>query len=121
MYDEYLNPQEIKSETRVALGIYAFDFFFLLFYAIFTYMLRNMVHNAIRIPYYIFSVCMAIFLTMPSTFNRKRRNYQSLIIMLKRDFAVYRPVKNIGQQREKVEEKNNKNKLNEQRMMKING
>ena len=98
MYEEYINPQEIKSETKVGFGLYAFDFFFLIFYAMFTYILGNIVHDAIRIPYYIFSCIMGLTLTIPSPLNKKRRNYQSIIIMLRKDINVYRPVKNISQQ-----------------------
>ena len=35
---------------------------------------------------------MAIFLTLPSPFNKKRRNYQSIFILLKRDNIVYKPI-----------------------------
>lgn len=96
MEEEYTITQEIKSETRVGAGLYAFDFFFLLVYGIVTYILANIVHDALVIPFYIFSLLMAIFLTMPSIFNRKRRNYQTIIIYLRKDNDVFRPVKNVS-------------------------
>ena len=111
MEQEYTITQEIKSETKIQWGIYAFDFFFLIIYAIVTYMLSKVVHEALVVPFFLFSAAMGIFLTMPSMFNKKRRNYQSIIIYLKKDVAVYRPVKNVSkllhynEKREEVEEK----------------
>ena len=39
----------------------------------------------------IFSVLMAIFLTAKSTFNKNRRNYESLYFLLTKDDSTYRP------------------------------
>lgn len=95
-YEEYTITREIRSETKVGLGIYAFDFFFLIIYAMVTFILRYMVHEALYVPFLIFSLLMAIFLTLPSAYNRKRRHYQSIIILLKKDYCVFRPVKNVS-------------------------
>ena len=84
--------EEIKSQTKVFMGLYIFNFFFLIVYIGLTYLLRNFVHQDLRIAYYIFSAIMAIFLTLPSPFNKKRRNYQSIFILLKRDNIVYKPI-----------------------------
>ena len=84
--------EEIKSQTKVFMGLYIFDFFFLIVYRGLTYLLRNFVHQDLRIAYYIFSTIMAICLTLPSPFNKKRRNYQSIFILLKRDNIVYKPI-----------------------------
>ena len=65
--------EEIKSQTKVFMGLYIFDFFFLIVYIGLTYLLRNFVHQDLRIAYYIFSTIMAIFLTLPSPFNKKKK------------------------------------------------
>lgn len=46
--------EEIKSQTKVFMGLYIFDFFFLIVYIGLTYLLRNLVHQDLRIAYYIF-------------------------------------------------------------------
>ena len=89
---KYIVPQEIKSETKVTKGIYVFDFFFLIVYGSLTVMLKNAVNGTLQIPFIIFSVVMAVVLIGGSTTNRKRRNYQALVLFLNRDRAVYRPV-----------------------------
>lgn len=104
-YEEYTLSQEIKSETKVGLGLYAFDFFFILIYGVVTFVAGNAVHEELRVAFYIFSLLMAIFLTMPSMFNKKRRNYESIIIYLRKNTEVFRPVKNISKQRKRKEEK----------------
>lgn len=96
MEEQYTIAQEIKSESKVGFVFYAFDFFFLIIYAIITYILANIVHEALVIPFWIFSLLMGLFLTMPSNLNRKRRNYQSIIIYLRKCTEVYRPVKNVS-------------------------
>lgn len=92
MSDVWKVTEELKSETKVWTGIYIFDFFFLIIYIGITYLLRSFVHQDIRILYYIFSVFMGIFLTMPSHFNKRRRNYQSILILLKKDNVIYKPI-----------------------------
>ena len=46
--------KELQSESRVFLWIYAFDFLFLVFYAIAAQMLASSVYPSMKIPYYIF-------------------------------------------------------------------
>lgn len=95
---EYTITKEIKSQTKVGFGIYVFDFMFLVLFGIIAFSLRSMVNDHLLIPYAIFSATVALFLTSPSYFNRKRRNYQSLLLYLQRDDNLYRPVKNISRE-----------------------
>lgn len=96
---KYLVSQEIKSETKVGKHVYVFDLFFVLFYSSVSLVLANAVHTTFRIPFLIFSIAMAFFFTLKSYQNKKRRNYESLLIHLRRDTEVYHPVKNISQAR----------------------
>lgn len=91
---KYVVVQDIKSETKVGKNIFLYDFFFLLVYGAVSMMLSNLVHSSLHIPFYIFSAVCAIFLTMKSTWNKKRRNWESLMLYLRRDREVYRPVIN---------------------------
>ena len=70
---------------------YWLDFFFLLGYIFIAMALSAYVHDMLRIPYYIFSTIMAVFLTSKSIYNKHRRNFVSIYFMLMRDVAVYRP------------------------------
>lgn len=95
---EYSIANEIKSQTRVVGNIYAYDFIFLVLYAIGTFFFKNLVNKHLLIPYSIFSASIAIFLTSSSGLNPLRRNYQSIIIYLQRSAALYRPIKNISRE-----------------------
>lgn len=83
--------KELQSESRVFLWIYAFDFLFLVFYAIAAQMLASSVYPSLKIPYYIFSAVCAVYLTLPSSSNKKRRNYQAIVIYLMRSHHHYYP------------------------------
>lgn len=91
----YRPAKEIKSQTKVIWKIYVFDFIFFVIYIYISFILSSMVHSKLKILYYVFSSLMAIFLTLPSRYNKKRRNYQSIFLLLKHDTNVYRPIKKI--------------------------
>lgn len=95
----YKVTQELRSESKVAYNIYVKDFFFLIIYAGISLILGNAVHESLIVPFYIFSIAIALFLTLPSTFNKKRRNWQSILILLNKDEAIYHPVKNPSKKR----------------------
>lgn len=88
---KYLVVEEVKAQTKVQKGIFVFDLFFLIVYMTITGMIGSMVHSNFRIVYYIFSFCCGLFLTLSSAKNRKRRNYQSMLLFFKKDREVYYP------------------------------
>lgn len=92
MSDMYETTKEIDSEAQVYRFIYIKDFFFLLMYATAVIFLSNLVHSKVLIAYYIFSAIMAILLVLPSYHNPKRRNYMAILIFLKKDTQVYKPI-----------------------------
>lgn len=110
---KYIVVQDMKTETKVSKNIYLFDFFFLLVYAAVSLMLGNVVQPILRIPFYIFSGVCGIFLTMKSSWNKKRRNWESLFLFIRRDTAVYHPLINQsvaterGKERRKEEDRDN--------------
>ena len=83
--------QSIESKTKVWGNIEIFDFFFIGGYIGISYALSSMVHDKLRVIYMIFSVVMAIFLTAKSSFNKNRRNYESLYFLLTKDVSTYKP------------------------------
>lgn len=88
----FIAMDETKSETKVHGNIYLFDLFFILIYFSVAAMLGSAVSSTLRIPYYIFNVICAMWLTMKSRSNRCRRNYESIILFLRRDKNVYKDI-----------------------------
>ena len=99
----YLVAKDIKSETKVSKNIYIYDFFFILIYMSVSLVLANLVHPSLKIVFFIYSLGMAVFLTAKSYYNKKRRNYESIMIMLRRDKESYSPVLNKSRRRERIE------------------
>lgn len=91
---KYIVVQDMKTETKVSKNIYLFDFFFLLVYAAVSLMFGSVVHAMLRVPFYLFSGVCGIFLTMKSSWNKKRRNWESLFLFIRRDKEVYHPLIN---------------------------
>lgn len=100
---QFMALDETKSETKVHGNIYLFDLFFILIYFSISAILGSGVSSALRVPYYIFSVICALWLTSKSSTNKRRRNYESMILFLRRDRTVYRVEKNISMSTEESE------------------
>ncbi len=88
-----ITTQSFESKTKVWGNIEIFDFFFIGAYTFFSYSLASMVHEKLRLWYMIFSILMAVFLTSKSSFNKNRRNFESLYFLLTKDESTYRPFK----------------------------
>lgn len=89
---KYLVTEEIESPNKVMKNIEVADFFFVVGYMGITIALNSLVHEKLVVLYYIFSFLLCLFLTAKSGFNRKRRNYESIFLMLRHDINVYRAV-----------------------------
>ena len=85
---KFIAMDETKSETKVAGNIYLYDLFFILIY----FTVSAMLGSALRIPYYAFNIICALWLTMKSHSNKQRRNYQSIVLFLRRDYRVYKDI-----------------------------
>lgn len=88
----YLVTEQIESPNKVTKHIEVTDFFFVLFYMAISFALMDFVHQGLRVVYMIFSAACCLFLTAKSPFNRKRRNYESMILLFSKDETVYRPI-----------------------------
>ncbi len=102
MARKYIVAEDIKSETKVGKSIYIFDMFFIIIYFAVSLVLANMVNPVLKIPFYIYSVVCAVFLTGKSPTNKKRRNYESMIMFLRKDRDVYEAVKDISHRTEET-------------------
>lgn len=100
----YIVAQEVKSETKVSKNIYLFDFFFILVYFTISLILGIVVHENLKILFYVFSGICALYLTTNSRTNRGRRNYESILLFLRRDRDVYLPIPNQSKKRRREEE-----------------
>lgn len=89
---KYIVAQEIKSETKVNKWIYLFDLFFVIIYGTVSLILGGTVHAKLRVLFYLYSMACALFLTAKSRTNRHRRNYEAMILFLRRDREVFQPV-----------------------------
>lgn len=89
---KFIAMDETKSETKVTGNIYLYDLFFMLIYFTVAAMLGTVVSSTLRIAYYAFNVICAFWLTMKSHSNRQRRNYQSIVLFLRRDYRVYKDI-----------------------------
>lgn len=98
---KYIVAQEVKSETKVSKNIYLFDFFFILVYFTISLILGIAVHENLKILFYVFSGICALYLTANSRTNRGRRNYESILLFLRRDRDVYLPVPNQSKKRQR--------------------
>ncbi len=86
--------QELKSSTKVIKWLYLFDLLFIGCYLAIMFMFVGYVHPVLTIPYHVFNVIAAMILTSPSPFNPKKRIFQSLLFIAKKDNKVYRPISN---------------------------
>lgn len=90
--------QAIESPSKVVRGIYVYDFFFIFFFMIISFGLKTVINERFQIAFMMFSFLEALFLTSKSSINKKRRNFESIYFLLKKDIHTYRPY--IGKRKE---------------------
>ncbi|WP_052083973.1 DUF5592 family protein [Eubacterium sp. ER2] len=89
---KYTTTEEIRSETKVTNHIFLTDFFFVIGYIGVAYLLSGLVRDDLHMAYYIFSAVAALLLSLPSPYNKNRRNWQSIYFVFKKDPYIYEPV-----------------------------
>ena len=75
---------QIESKTRVSRHINLSSLYFIVGYLMFAYMLKDFIYSLFFVPYMIFSLCCAVY-------NKGRANWESIVVLLRADRAVYRP------------------------------
>lgn len=87
----HIVAREIKSEAQLWWIINIKDFFFFIFYGIFGWLLSFFIASKLHLLFAIFHISMMIFLILPSLYNTRRKNWQSLAIALRIDKSIYQP------------------------------
>lgn len=93
---QFMSLEETKSETKLYGNIYLFDLFFIFVFFCISAIFGNIVSSGLKMPYYIYSLVCALWLTSKSRTNRRRRNYEALILFLRRDMDVYKAEMNVS-------------------------
>ena len=86
-----LTTTSIESKTKITPFWEVKDFFFIIIYCIISYVFSAEVHDWLHIPFAIFTLAMATFLTAKSGLNKNRRNIEGIYFLIKKDISVYRP------------------------------
>ncbi len=96
----------IDSKTKATKHLNLSDLFFLVGFLILAYMFKDAVNVLLFIPYMLFSLACAVYLILPSRYNKGRKHYESIAVMLKKDLTVYRPYysKNVESGEEDLED-----------------
>lgn len=86
------NYEEIKSEKKVwsVVSIKQFLVFVVLLGIIL--LIKNTIPQKLRIVYMIFSIPSILYIVMPSIYNPKRINGESIIILIKNKRNRYKPI-----------------------------
>ena len=101
MDEEYMITPRVKTEPLVAGKMVISVFLFLIFYGLFFYTIRVFVAPRLMLPYGIFVVVTGIFFTLPSSLNKKRKMYESIFLLLKKDRTIYQQSLNVSAYKKK--------------------
>lgn len=82
MKDQYLIPKEIKSGIYLGRGVYLFDLMFVAFYWFVFSNLEFLIYEPFKIPYTIFNVLLAIYITRPVATNPGKRRIHAILFIL---------------------------------------
>lgn len=86
-----ISTDSIESSSRILGEWEGRDLIFVALYMLFSLAFSGFVHDNMTAPYYIFSFIVSVFLSLRSSFNKNRRNYESIYFLLAKDTSVYRP------------------------------
>lgn len=82
---------DIESKNKATKHLNLSSLFFILGYIIVSYMFKTYVNELLIIPYMLFNTLSAIYLVLPSRYNKGRTNLASIFVMFRKDIYVYRP------------------------------
>lgn len=91
----YLVPQDLRAKPQIIKGINIIDFLIVIGVAITGYVLTEQAHmvvSPLRIPFNIFNVIVAIYLILPSPWNKGKKNWQSIQYAFTRDKYTYHSI-----------------------------
>lgn len=84
---------QIESKTRVSRHINLSSLYFIVGYLMFAYMLKDFIYSLFFVPYMIFSLCCAVYLVLPSRYNKGRANWESIVVLLRADRPYTGPMR----------------------------
>ncbi len=84
--------QELNSPIKLNRWLYLFDLFFIMGFLAVCLFFSRLVHSSLTLPYGMFSLVVSILLTLRSPYNPQKRIFQTILFMVKKDRAVYRPI-----------------------------
>lgn len=90
----FIMLKELDAQFKISKHIYAIDLFILFGFAGAGVLLKDVVFGNLQVVFMIFNFFVGIFMTAPSFANPQKRNFQSLIILLRRtqNKRVYKPI-----------------------------
>lgn len=80
----YIMLKELETPFKINKFIYATDLFILVGFAGLGAVLQGLVFSKLQAVFFIFNLLVGCFLTSPSFANPKKRNFQSLFLLLRR-------------------------------------
>ena len=80
----YIMLKELETPFKINKFIYATDLFILVGFAGLGAVLQGLVFSKLQAVFFIFNLLVGCFLTSPSFTNPKKRNFQSLFLLLRR-------------------------------------
>lgn len=89
---KFIIPKEVSTKIAMKKGFLFIDLIILIAALIVTSLLDPMVYAQLRIPYYIFSMSVALYLVLNSRHNIGKKNYQSIYYYIKRERETYHKV-----------------------------
>jgi hypothetical protein len=85
----YRIPKEISTELKINKALYLFDLLFMVALLVLAMVLGNVVHDSLRIPFYIFMGIIGIVSIIRPFTNPKKRMYQAIFIAFSRKKDTY--------------------------------
>ena len=80
----YIMLKELETPFKINKFIYATDLFILVGFAGLGAVLQGLVFSKLQVVFFIFNLLVGCLLTAPSFANPKKRNFQSLFLLLRR-------------------------------------
>lgn len=89
MNNTFISIKEIKTPVKLSAKIYLYDFIFVCVYSVIMYQLRFLVSDYLDYVYLGFCAIWGIFFTMPSKYNKGKRNWQTLFLFIVHNQTTY--------------------------------
>lgn len=98
MNKTFISIKEIKTPVKLTARIYLYDLIFMCVYTFFTYQLHFLVSDYLDYFYLGLCVLWGFFLTMPSRYNKGKRNWQTLFFFIIRNKVTYTDISECNKQ-----------------------